>query len=74
MSNYCERFDVTYTDTGSYLEAKCDDPLCDFCKTRPPKLFAACKGCEYTNCPNYKNHNKKVKGRERHEDAEEIST
>lgn len=35
---YSERYDAYYDDeTGEWLENKCGDPDCEFCKGRPDK-------------------------------------
>jgi hypothetical protein len=47
MKKYCERFDVYYDNkTGEYLEQRCDDPNCEYCKNRPKQLKDVCKDCK----------------------------
>ena len=48
MKKYREKFDVYYDgNTGKYLEKKCNDKECDYCKDRPKKLIDACKKCNW---------------------------
>ncbi len=35
---YCEKYDAFYNpETGEWLEEKCDDVKCGYCKDRPKK-------------------------------------
>jgi len=53
MKKYCEKFDVYYDgNTGKYLEKKCNDKECDYCKDRPKKLIDACKKCNWEEIDN----------------------
>lgn len=37
-SKYCEQYDAYYNPkTDEWLEKKCSDPGCEFCKDRPDK-------------------------------------
>ena len=46
MKKYCERYDGYYDDvTGEFLESKCQDPNCEYCKNRPDNLANRCRSC-----------------------------
>lgn len=51
VDKYCDRFDVMYDEeTGDYLETRCKDPRCVYCKERPNRLRSACQDCAFTHC------------------------
>lgn len=45
MGKLCKKYDAVYDEEGNWLEEKCGNPNCFYCKNRPEKHAEDCE-CE----------------------------